>query len=159
MPIHQTFAIRYIAIAAAFYGADRVLRVIKSRMTVAYLQTIPDLGTTLVMMPRASGGWRAGQHIRIRVLKGDMILETHPFTIACACEGQKDGLIGIGGADGMILMVKKAGDWTRKLYDLAAQADMEGSDAESSVVGRGTRVKVLVDGPYGKFALCEEEYV
>ena len=80
-----------------------------------------------------------------------MLLETHPFTIACACEGQRDDLTSMGGSNGMVLMVKKSGDWTRKLHDIAMESKDDGIDVESSISGKGTRVKILVDGPYGMY--------
>ena len=139
----MSFAIPYVAIAAGFYGADRLLRVVKSRVAVAYLQTIPDLGTTLIRIPALNTGWRAGQHVRIRVLSRHMGIfgwaEVHPYSIANACEGVGSGL----GSDGLVIMAKKAGGWSRHLYELA---DYHG---ETSEIG-GPRVRVIVEGPYGQ---------
>lgn len=137
--LHQSFAIPYVIIAAAFYGVDHILRILKSRTPYAYLQPIPDLGTTLVRIPTLNAGWRAGQFVRLRIISRSMGLygwaEAHPYTIANACEG--------GGADGMVFMVKKTGGWTRKLYDIAF-APTE-SEARSEA-----RVRVIVEGPYGE---------
>jgi predicted ferric reductase len=58
-------------------------------------------------------------------------LEVHPFTIASV------------GGDGMLLMCKKTGSWTNKLYDLATG----GNSAEKNVTARN--VKVILEGPYG----------
>lgn len=136
--LHQPFTIPYVAIAAGFYGADHVLRLVKSRAPKAHLQPIPELGTTLVRVPSLNAGWRAGQFVRLRVLSGRMgwyrWSETHPYTIASACEGS--------GAEGMTLMVKKTGRWSRQLYDIASAS----SETES---GGLPTVRVLVEGPYG----------
>jgi predicted ferric reductase len=58
--------------------------------------------------------------------------EAHPFTIASVSEG----------SEGMVLMCKKTGGWTQKLYELATAVDNEGQER---------RMKVLVEGPYGQF--------
>ncbi|KAI0339247.1 incomplete iron reductase [Trametopsis cervina] len=151
VPLHQSFAIPYVAIAAGFYGADRILRIFKSRVTTAYLQTIPDLGTTLIVIPSLNAGWRAGQHVRLRVLTTGLWWETHPYTIASACEGQQIASIGSGSADGMALMVKADGGWSKKIYELGSDRPNEPNarEMESRIMGKGVRVKVLVDGPYG----------
>lgn len=139
--LHQPFAIPYVAIAAGFYGVDHILRILKSRVPQAYLQPIPEIGTTLIRIPKLNAGWRAGQYVRLRVLSKRMgwyaWSEAHPFTIASACEGS--------GTDGMVFMVKKTGRWTRKLYDIATSP----TDSES---GSDPCVRVLVEGPYGKLA-------
>lgn len=43
----------------------------------------------------------------------------------------------------MVLMVKKAGDWTTSLFDLAQDVDV----AEGALGSR--KVKVMVTGPFG----------
>ena len=60
--------------------------------------------------------------------------EAHPFTIA------NDS----GSEEGMVLICKKAGDWTGKLYGMALESGY-------GEVGRGTGndVKIMVEGPYG----------
>ena len=45
--------------------------------------------------------------------------------------------------DGLVLMCKKAGMWTNRLFDVARKAEY----GEAAGVSRG--VKVLVEGPYG----------
>ncbi|KAJ3559281.1 hypothetical protein NM688_g432 [Phlebia brevispora] len=137
--IHMRFAVPYVAIAAGFYGADRVLRIVKSRAPVAHLQAIPDLSTTLIRIPAINAGWRAGQHVRLRVLSSGMGIlgwaEVHPYSIANACEG--------AGSDGLVLMAKKNGRWSRNLYELAERGDEQGWHQG------GHRVRVIVEGPYG----------
>ena len=89
-------------------------------------------------VPSLNAGWRAGQFVRLRVLSGRMgwyrWSEAHPYTIATACEGS--------GAEGMTLMIKKTGRWSRTLYDIAS-ASKEGES------GGAPTVRVLVEGPYG----------
>lgn len=65
--------------------------------------------------------------------------EAHPYTIANSCEK-------LGEGEGVILMVKKTGGWSRKVYDIATSDDKGEEDTS-----RGEkRVRVLVEGPYGE---------
>ncbi|KAH9918068.1 incomplete iron reductase [Fomitopsis serialis] len=136
---HEDFAIPYVAIVAAFYGLDRVLRLVQTRIVNAELRPIPELGMTRIEIPSVNAGWRAGQHVRIRVLSSGMGLlgwmESHPFTIASVSKHPNE--------EGLVLMVKKAGDWTAKLFDVAQRT-------EYREVGGPTRnIKVMLNGPYG----------
>lgn len=101
-----------------------------SRLHIAYIVPLPNSKSTVISLPSARNGWLPGQHVRIRVLTGGMgisgLLEAHPFTIATAPQ--------LGGSDapGVKLVVKVAGDWTQKLFDIAHK----GQDAEKGA-GRG----------------------
>ena len=63
--------------------------------------------------------------------------EVHPFTIASVAES---------GPEGMVLMCKRTGGWTRKLYEIAKLGGYE----EGGVGGR--EVRVVVEGPYGLYS-------
>lgn len=68
--------------------------------------------------------------------------EAHPFTVANAP----------GSGEGMVLMAKKSGGWTGKLYDFAKAGEYAARRSAEGGIGFGhgeTRVKVLVEGPYG----------
>ncbi|TFK83417.1 incomplete iron reductase [Polyporus arcularius HHB13444] len=136
---HYPVCVPYVLVAVGAYGFDRVLRLIKSRVVMARLRPLPDLGMTRVEIPGLNSGWRAGQHVRLRVLSLGMGLrgwaEVHPFTIASVSRCHS--------GEGLVLMVKKAGDWTTKLYDLAQRADYGEAN------GLGGSVQVVVEGPYG----------
>jgi len=127
----------YIWACLAVYGFDYLLRCIKTRFTTATIRPLPELGVTRVEIPNINSGWRAGQHVRIRVVSSGMGIfgwsEVHPFTIASH---------GNGSEQGMVLMIKKAGDWTEKLYEMAKK----GGYTEK---GYGNQVQVMVEGPYG----------
>ncbi|KAH9838087.1 iron reductase [Rhodofomes roseus] len=135
---HNPTAQPYIFSAVAIYALDRVLRVLKSRVTTAHLHPILELSMVRVQVHGVNGGWRAGQHVRIKVLSIGMgiygWMEPHPFTIASVAENAN--------GEGLTLMCKKAGDWTGKLYTLA----QGNKDSESQM---GKDVTVLVEGPYG----------
>lgn len=98
-----------------------------------------EMEVTRVEVPYVNAGWRAGQHVRLRVLSFSLgwwaWTEVHPFTIASVS----------GSEEGMVLMCKRAGDWTRKLYDFAKSGGY--------THGGGRQVKVMLEGPYGGFEL------
>ncbi|CAE6461442.1 unnamed protein product [Rhizoctonia solani] len=137
---HAPGAVPYAIAALSLYALDQVLRLFKSRVATATITPVPALKCTQLSIPELARGWRAGQHVRIRVLNSKMGMlgwaESHPFTIASISSPK-------GGGDGLTLLVKKAGDWTDSLYSLSQHT----SSAESS--GSGSRVKVVIEGPYG----------
>lgn len=98
---------------------------------------------TRVEVPSLNAGWRAGQHVRLRVLSSSMgwlgWSEVHPFTIANTTRSP----------EGMILMCKKTGRWTGSLFNMA-QTSSYGENGKEA----GRDVTVIVEGPYGAlFAL------
>ncbi|KAF7979311.1 hypothetical protein HWV62_42705 [Athelia sp. TMB] len=135
--MHQPRATPYVLAALLLYAADHLLRAIKTKTAIATLRAMPDLGggTTRIEIPAINGGWRAGQHVRVRVLSFKMgwlgWAEAHPFTIASVAASE----------EGMVLLVKKAGTWTGRLYELAKLGGY--GEANES------RARVLVEGPYG----------
>ncbi|RDX49455.1 iron reductase [Lentinus brumalis] len=135
--LHMNAAVPYVIAGAVFYGLDRVLRMLKSRICTATLTCLPELHTTQVHIPKLNSGWRAGQHVRLRILSSGMgpygWAEAHPYTIASASDGTVQ--------EGIVLICKKAGSWTRRLYDIAAEN-------RRGALG-GSDVRVLVEGPYG----------
>ncbi|KAH7912892.1 hypothetical protein BJ138DRAFT_1082687 [Hygrophoropsis aurantiaca] len=135
---HQPSMLPYIIAAAAVYGFDHTLRLLKTRMYDARIRPISDMTLTRVEIPELNAGWRAGQHVRLRVLSSAMgwfgWAETHPFTIASVSKTP----------EGLVLMCKTAGGWTGKLYEMAKVASYGYSEA-----GTGRTVKVMVEGPYG----------
>lgn len=135
---HEPTCVPYVAAACVFYILDHVVRAIKTRITTAKLQPLPELGITRVEVPSINAGWRAGQHVRLRVLSSSMgwwgWSEVHPFTIANVAET----------SEGMVLMCKKTGHWTGSLFSMAQTASYGETGKE---VGRD--VRVMVEGPYG----------
>ena len=133
--MHRPVTLPYILASAAIYALDSLLRLVKSRITFAYIRPLPELDITRVEIPSINCGWRAGQHIRLRVLTLQMgrlaWTETHPFTIASASHSQ----------EGMVLLCKCAGDWTQKLFDMAKLSSEAGN--------MGIPIRVVVEGPYG----------
>lgn len=89
-------------------------------------------------MPSLRSGWRAGQHVRIRIPALGLRLgyEGHPFTIASAPD-----------TEGLVLMCKNTGDWTRALHNLASQGTDKSNESGSGAAS--TDVSVIVEGPHG----------
>ncbi|KIJ12744.1 ferric reductase [Paxillus involutus ATCC 200175] len=136
--LHQKLMLPYIIAASAAYGLDHVLRLLKTRLFAAHIRPIHDLSLTRIEIPELNAGWRAGQHVRIRVLSSAMgwigWAEVHPFTIASVAKTP----------EGLVLMCKTAGRWTGRLYEMAKVA---GYGCEEGGVGRS--VSIMVEGPYG----------
>ncbi|CCL98745.1 uncharacterized protein FIBRA_00750 [Fibroporia radiculosa] len=134
--MHAPIAIPYILTAVGLYSFDLVIRLLKSRVTTARLRTIPELSMVRLEISGLNAGWRAGQHVRLKVLSLGMgwwgWTESHPFTIA---SGLSD--------EGLVIMCKKAGDWTNKLFELAKRTEW------CEAGGFSRKTQVLVDGPYG----------
>ncbi|KIM43579.1 hypothetical protein M413DRAFT_25919 [Hebeloma cylindrosporum] len=136
--MHKPATLPYTFACIALYAFDHVARLVKSRLAVAHIRPLPELDLTRVEIPTINAGWRAGQHVRLRVISVKMgwlgWAEVHPFTIASVAES---------GPEGMVLMCKRAGGWTRKLHEIAKSGGYE----EGGIGGR--EVRVVVEGPYG----------
>ncbi|KAJ6558682.1 hypothetical protein B0H10DRAFT_1846647 [Mycena sp. CBHHK59/15] len=132
---HYPALLPYIYCSIAIYGLDRLMRMAKSRISTARIRPIPELGLTRIELPGINKGWRAGQHVRIQILSTTMGItgwaEPHPFTIASHTNSQ----------EGLVLLCKKSGAWTQKLYAVAATSRSE--------AGIGRDIKIMVEGPYG----------
>lgn len=137
---HTPSCVPYAIAACVFYGLDHLIRIIKSRITTATLRPIPELGLTRVEIPTINTGWRAGQHVRLRVLSTGMglwgLTEVHPFTIANVANT----------GEGLVLLCQKSGKWTTRMYELSSTAKYGESGKE---IGRSC--KIMVEGPYGEF--------
>ncbi|WWC97370.1 hypothetical protein V866_004249 [Kwoniella sp. B9012] len=118
LSFHKPYTGLFATICLLLYTKDLILRsILKTRIVPARIIALPapsnDLssGSTKIVLPLRSG-WRAGQHVFIRIpalreVGGMAWLENHPFTI------------GSGEGGELVLIAKKAGDWTRNLYDFA----------------------------------------
>ncbi|KIM76946.1 hypothetical protein PILCRDRAFT_825962 [Piloderma croceum F 1598] len=135
---HKPVVIPYVFAAVILYGVDHLVRLVKMRICTVRIRPLPELSTTRIEVPKLNAGWRAGQHVRLRVLSSRMgwwgWTENHPFTIASVSETE----------EGLVLMCKKTGKWTGKLYDMALASGYGegGSNA-------GGNVRAMIEGPYG----------
>ncbi|KAG8789513.1 hypothetical protein FRC12_013472 [Ceratobasidium sp. 428] len=139
---HVPACVPYGIAGLAIYTLDQFVRLIKSHVTVATITPVPALKCTQLSVPHLSRGWRAGQHVRVRVLNSGVgalgWAETHPFTIASVSAPNGQG-------DGLTLLCKRAGDWTESLYQMSQQSSQSSPDSS----GTGARVHVIIEGPYG----------
>lgn len=120
--------------ALVLYAVSLISSACKTRIAHAELLTLPGSDVTGIFIPSLRTGWRPGQHVRIRVPSLGLRIgwESHPFTISSAPNG-----------DGLVLLCKRAGDWTNALADLAD------SGANVDEEGNQTTVSVILEGPYG----------
>ena len=147
--MHRPHVLPYILAAVVLYAFDHTVRIARTRYTTAWLTAENALngGTTVVNVPSLNAGWRAGQHVRIRVI-GDtwfdwlatwFVGRARPFTIATASN-----------SGGMSLVIKARGAWTRKLLRMAAAGEATEKSTEAALGRELTRkVRIIVEGPYG----------
>lgn len=105
-----------------------------------------------IHIPDCDAGWLGTQHVRLRVLAGLSIFESHPLTITNAAGGSPRGIT---------LYAKVAGDWSRRMQALARDSGYEAlpnEDEKSPEASMGVGVKVLIDGPYGGLSLDMASY-
>lgn len=126
------------AAGAVIYFISMIFTLFKTKITKAELLALQTASSTVVTIPALRTGWRAGQHVRIRVpaLGWRLGFEGHPFTISSAPDGE-----------GLILMCKNSGDWTKALHKLAQGPVGHGESA----LGPNAPVDVtmIVEGPHG----------
>ncbi|OAV98148.1 hypothetical protein PTTG_08587 [Puccinia triticina 1-1 BBBD Race 1] len=168
--LHTECTRPFLAACIAFLVLDNLLKIVKLRFKLATFTAMPG-GLTRIEVKGINDGWRAGQHVFLRVLKGRQIFEKHPFTIANAPNSSTP----YGSTDHLLIVAKAAGDFTERIYSLAGQPRENSSDnvgLESNlpspiemkdeskgctVIVQGnlspsvTSYHVLVDGPYGTF--------
>ncbi|VDC03745.1 unnamed protein product [Peniophora sp. CBMAI 1063] len=157
MAQHFPVTVPYVVAGVVVYAVDRILRLARTRTTTAYLTPMPHLnnGTTHVHMPHLTRGFRAGQHVRVRVVDGTGIFawiralafsRARPFSLASRPVGS--------GAE--LYIKKERGAFTTGLYKMATGefASPQKSSNEKGLseieAGEPTRaVRMLVEGPYG----------
>ena len=151
---HRSACVPFVLAAIVLYAIDHLVRIVRTRHTTGWLTAEHALnrGTTLVLVPSLRAGWRAGQHVRVRIASDGWLVwlatwflgRARPFTIAA---GPDSG--------GMTLQIKALGSWSRNLLRMAEDADdipLKGMSA-SAERGRGSarEVRVIVEGPYGNY--------
>ncbi|KZV76838.1 hypothetical protein PENSPDRAFT_679855 [Peniophora sp. CONT] len=150
---HWPVTIPYVATGASLYALDRVLRLARTRTTTANVTAMAHLnnGTTHVHMPHLTRGYRAGQHVRVRLVNGTGIFawihafafsRPRPFTLASRPSGS--------GAE--LYIKKEQGTFTNGLYEMAKgeRSEEKGPSATEAGASQTTRtMRMLVEGPYG----------
>lgn len=143
----------YILAATGLIVFDRLTRLFRTRYTKAWLTAEHALngGTTLVYVPSLGAGWRAGQHVRFRVVSSAwfgwlttwLFGRARPFTVAAGSD-----------SGGIILSIKAQGSWSRNLLRTSDAGDARPKERYIDPErGRGPsrEVRVIVEGPYGKY--------
>jgi ferric-chelate reductase len=152
--MHAPTTLPYILIATGLFVFDRLARLFRTRYTKAWLTGEHALngGTTLVHVPSLGAGWRAGQHVRLRVVSSAwfgwltawLFGRARAFTIAAGSD-----------SGGMILSIKAQGPWSRKLLRKSAEAAGARSKERYADPERGRgpsrEVPIIIDGPYGRY--------
>ncbi|KAF8336099.1 hypothetical protein F5887DRAFT_988205, partial [Amanita rubescens] len=147
---HWPSTLPFIIALLVPFGLDYIFRFFKSRFVTATIRPIPSLSATRIEIPSLNSGWRAGQHVRVRIFSSGLgwlgWTESHPFTIASApVISSKQGRT--VGEEGLILICKKAGGWTGKLYDMAKKSGyIEAGIADGVDIGK--TVALMIEGPY-----------
>ncbi|KAI0031325.1 ferric reductase like transmembrane component-domain-containing protein [Vararia minispora EC-137] len=157
--IHEHFPATtpYFIAAFVLYGFDHALRAARTRTTTAYIVAHPSLngGSTQLIMPGLTTGWRAGQHVRMRLVD-----PSYPswFALAIASvlsrfRARPFSIATRPGADGLELIVKRVGRSTSRLYSLAGgdertRGEKQPADGDAEAQRELRRVTVVVEGPY-----------
>lgn len=157
--MHAPDTYPYTLAAVGLYVFDHLSRLARTRYTTAWLTAEHALngGTTLVHVPSLGAGWRAGQHVRLRVVTNGWfdwwatwLGRARPFTVATGPDSR-----------GMVIPIKANGSWTRNLLRMASEAADARPGKSSMDTERGggpaREVRVIVEGPYSKhwvFLFC-----
>ncbi|KAJ6492247.1 iron reductase [Mycena sanguinolenta] len=174
---HTIYAPPWIFPPVAFYAADVFVRIIRWRVVVGRVEA-KEGGMSLIHIPIARTGWRAGQHVQMRALIGARAWEAHPLSVCCAEPSVSCLTAPDGSPIGMLLAARACGDWSRSLWAYAKDApeeeeadsdeadpdvDLEAGEikAEKRVVASkeleptdpGRDAHLLLEGPYGGPAL------
>ncbi|KAJ7199408.1 hypothetical protein GGX14DRAFT_661928 [Mycena pura] len=129
---HTIYAMPWIVPPVAFYAADLLLRILRWRVVVGRVEAKGTAGMSLIHVPLAARGWRAGQHVQVRAIIGARAWESHPLSICCAPPGESC-LTGPDGAPlGMLLGARACGDWSRALHAFGLQEDADVLDEEET---------------------------
>ncbi|TYJ57001.1 hypothetical protein B9479_002280 [Cryptococcus floricola] len=166
---HTPYSRPWVWPCVSIYAYDLCVRMLRYRIKDATLVPI-DSTLTMIHIPDCDAGWLPTQHILIRVLRGSGVFESHPFTITNA-----PATAFSAAPRGIILYAKVAGDWTRKLHNLARDTTREVGDEKECFLQQqpgqgaglqgidhpGRKVQIVIDGPYGglKMDLGQYEHV
>ncbi|MBW0508958.1 hypothetical protein O181_048673 [Austropuccinia psidii MF-1] len=153
--------------ATSLLAIDYLLAFLKTSLRSAVFTSHPG-GLTQVEIDRVGEGWKAGQHVYLRVFNGFRAFEKHPFTIANAPASASTT-----GRTTLLLVIKSAGDFTRHVHHLGYAEAAFGNDLEKRSLdfkkypddfcraASDCRLAVSVEGPYGVsyMEMCDFETV
>ncbi|KAF5378453.1 hypothetical protein D9615_007065 [Tricholomella constricta] len=158
---HTIYAAPWIIPPIAFYAFDLLMRACRFRIKDARLIRV-DNQMTLIHIPDCDAGFRAGQHLRVRVFFGGRVFESHPLSIISApatsstttClrmgdvgayfnddnengNGSGNGS-GKGETPGILLGARAVGGWTRALNQYAERQEREQEQEQAADDGPST---------------------
>ncbi|KAJ7722393.1 hypothetical protein B0H16DRAFT_1385845 [Mycena metata] len=159
---HTIYATPWIFPPLAFYGADLLFRLFRWRVVVGNVEAKAG-GMSLIHIPLATNGWRAGQHVQVRAMIGGRAWEGHPLSVCCAAPDVSCLRAPDGGPIGMLLAARSCGDWTRSLHNfgLAPEDDAISQPAiveEDADAFPGREAHFILEGPYGGPTLRAGDY-
>jgi len=67
LALHVPEAVPYVLAGAGLYALELICRVLKTKIASAELKVIPGADSVIVSIPGIRTGWRAGQHVILRV--------------------------------------------------------------------------------------------
>ncbi|KAJ7701243.1 ferric reductase like transmembrane component-domain-containing protein [Mycena rosella] len=140
---HTPFVTPWIIPSLVLYALDVLVRLLKLRIVAGRVRAYPG-GMSIISVPAATTGWRAGQHIRLRALVGGRTFaHAHPLTALCApldttCLAPPPGLL---------LAARACGPWSRALHAFGQDFSENFEGAKGGSEGRA--VYLVLDGPYG----------
>ncbi|WWC61748.1 uncharacterized protein I303_104333 [Kwoniella dejecticola CBS 10117] len=168
---HTPYSRPWIYPCVALYAYDLFVRMLRYRIKDATLVPVDDT-LTMIHIPDCDSGWLPTQHVFVRVLKGSGVFESHPFTITNAPSTPFSAA-----PRGIVLYAKVAGDWTRKVHNLARDVTISefgdeddlvaerekflqsyGEELKSGFDHPGRKVQVMIDGPYGGLKIDLGQY-
>ncbi|KAI0051583.1 hypothetical protein FA95DRAFT_1602600 [Auriscalpium vulgare] len=162
---HAPTSLPYILCGLGLYLCDHLFRLAKTRYTTAYITPEVHLnnGSTRIEIPSLTSGWRAGQHVRLRVVNPSRGSWLGWWTAWCVGRARPFTIASASGGKGLEMIAKKQGKWTGHLYQMATGGDSErprekqgqekGKKAyldmdPESALALTRKVRVLVEGPY-----------
>ena len=83
-----------------------MFRLVRTRICEAEIEPLTELSMTHIVVSHLNNGWRAGQHVRIRIIgtgAGWRLVESHLLIIAS----------NPGAEEGLVLMCQVAASWTK----------------------------------------------
>ncbi|KAI8458184.1 ferric reductase like transmembrane component-domain-containing protein [Phakopsora pachyrhizi] len=142
--VHEGGTLIYVILGVIPLVIDGLMKTIRTKIRPAKFEAMPG-GMTRISVQGLNSGWRAGQHVFIRVLRGKHYFEKHPFTIVNAASEMSP----YNTCDHLLLVAKADGDFTKSIYRMADEINISQDGREKGV--DSSPFRVLLEGPYGSF--------
>ena len=148
--LHVPYSRPWLLTAFMFFIISKLTQALRTSRRTVTAYALPGGMTKLEI--DGCNGWRAGQHIRLRVLRGRRGWQSHPYTIAGTASDSDEGTI--------LVYAKGVGAWSRALRDPHPDSLPKPTSPISFTSKRHSLTKAisdekismgtaLVEGPYG----------